>query len=92
VIWLEPPLTLTLWRLLRRTAARIVRRDELWGGNRETLRGAFVGRESLFVWTLRSRRSHRRTLPERYARHPQVTVLHLRSQRAVDELLAGVAS
>lgn len=41
VVWLDLPLRIWLPRLLRRTVRRIVRREELWNGNRETWRGAF---------------------------------------------------
>ena len=43
-------------RLWSRTVARIRDGTELWPGtgNRETLRGAFLTRESLFWWALRS--------------------------------------
>ena len=36
VVWLDQPLPLVLWRLWRRTIWRIVRREELWSGNRES--------------------------------------------------------
>ena len=87
VVWLDQPLPLILWRLWRRTYRRIRRREELWSGNRESWRGAFWGRESLFVWTIRSHFRKRRTLPERFARHPHLEVVRLRSPRAVERYL-----
>jgi adenylate kinase family enzyme len=89
VLWIELPLGLTLARLLRRTARRLAHREELWNGNRESFRAAFVGRESLFGWALHTRVVHRREFPARYARHPQLRVVHLWSSRAVAELLAA---
>ena len=42
LVWLDLPLPLVMARLLRRTARRIVTREDLWGtGNRETC-GPFV--------------------------------------------------
>jgi adenylate kinase family enzyme len=67
LVWLDQPLPFILARLLRRTLRRIVGRVELWNGNRESWRGAFVGRESLFAWTVRSHFRHRRRLPLRLA-------------------------
>jgi adenylate kinase family enzyme len=87
-VWLDQPLPLILWRLWRRTSRRIRRREELWSGNRETWRGAFWGRESLFVWTIRTYVRKRRTLPERFARHPHLEVVRLRSPREVKRYLA----
>jgi adenylate kinase family enzyme len=87
VVWLELPLALTLARLLRRTVRRLAFREELWNGNRESLRAAFVGRDSLFGWALHTRVVYRDEFPGRFARHPQLRVVHLRSSRAVAELL-----
>ena len=48
VVWLDPPLPTILGRVWARTLRRIRTREELWGGNRETWRGAFLSRDSLF--------------------------------------------
>ena len=88
VVWLDQPLPLILWRLWPRTYRRIRRREELWNGNRESWRGAFWGRESLFAWTIRSYFRKRRTFPAWFARHPQLRVVRLRSPREVERWLA----
>jgi adenylate kinase family enzyme len=87
VVWLDLPIRVWLPRLLRRTFRRIVRKEELWAGNRETLRGAFVGRDALIPWALRHYHRRRRLYPERLA--PFRTV-RLRSQREVDRFLADL--
>src|SRR6185503_2386216 len=46
VIWLDLPLPVKLWRLWGRTVPRIRDQTELWNGNHESWRGAFVGGES----------------------------------------------
>jgi adenylate kinase family enzyme len=84
VVWLDLPIRVWLPRLLRRTAGRIVRREELWAGNRETLRGAFLGRNALVPYSLRGFRRRRRRYPVELARFP---VLRLRSQREIDRFL-----
>lgn len=84
VVWLDPPLRTILWRLWRRTIRRIRRGDELWGGNRETWRGAFFSRNSLFVWALKTHRGRRRRYVERLARYETV---HLRSGRETEDWL-----
>jgi adenylate kinase family enzyme len=84
VVWLDLPLWLKLARTFRRTAARIVRREELWNGNRETIRAAFLGWDSLFAWLIRSHRRQRRELPVRLGRpglaHLQIVRLRTRSE------------
>ena len=59
-------------------------RQELWAGNRESLRTAIFSRDSLFLWALQTYRKLRRT----YAAvssdpaHAHLTVVRLRSPRA----------
>ncbi|MFN2520321.1 MAG: AAA family ATPase [Candidatus Limnocylindria bacterium] len=62
VVWLDYPLPLILFRLLRRIVARIRSGAELWPGtgNRETFRNAFLSTDSLFVWALRTHFVRRR--------------------------------
>lgn len=50
-VWLDMPLPLALGRVARRTASRLVRRTELWSGNRETLRNSVFCRDNLSTLT-----------------------------------------
>jgi adenylate kinase family enzyme len=68
VVWLDLPLALKLARTLRRTAGRIARREDLWNGNRESIRNAFFARDSLFSWLIKSHRRQRREVPARLSR------------------------
>ena len=63
VVFLDPALPVIVGRLLRRTLPEILRGKELWNGNRQTWRGAFGGRESLFAYALRRHGSIRRRVP-----------------------------
>jgi adenylate kinase family enzyme len=67
IVWLDLPLPLKLARLWRRTRRYMRDQQPLWNGNRQTWRAAFVGGESLFVWTLRSHFRHRREWPRTLA-------------------------
>ena len=80
IVWLDLPLRLALRRLWRRTLTRIRDNVELWSGNRESWRGGFWGRDSLFAWTLRSWVRHRRRWPRKFAGDPRVVRL-----RSVEE-------
>jgi hypothetical protein len=75
IVWLDPPLRVSLRRLWRRTLTRIRDDIELWSGNRESWRGGFWGRDSLFAWTLRSWLRHRREWPRKFAGDPRVVRL-----------------
>ncbi len=89
VVWLDLPMRTWLPRLLRRTVRRIVTREELWNGNRETLRGAVWGRGALIPYAFRSYARRRRLYPIELARYPLV---RLRSTADVERWLAGVSS
>ncbi|MDX6439780.1 MAG: hypothetical protein QOF45_2363 [Gaiellaceae bacterium] len=80
VVWLDLPVRIWLPRLVRRTTGRMIRREELWNGNRETVRNFIVSRDSLLWYALRNHPRHRRVYPERLAPY---NVVRLRSPRAV---------
>jgi adenylate kinase family enzyme len=92
VVWLDLPLRVCLRRLWARTSRRLRGQEELWNGNRESLRGAFWGRESLFWFAIRKHRSQRRDLPKLLAR-PELAhlqLVRLRTSREVTRWLAGL--
>jgi adenylate kinase family enzyme len=84
VVWLDLPMRTILPRLFRRTFDRVRNRVELWNGNRETWRGTFLSRESLFVWVLKTHWGRRRRYESRLARYKMV---RLRSSREVEAWL-----
>ena len=89
VVWLDLPIRVWLPRLVRRTLRRVYRREQLWNGNRESLLTAVWGRESLFVFALRSHFRRRREWPEALAPY---RVVRLRTVADVDAFLASAAT
>jgi len=89
IVWLDTPLRLNLARLGRRTFQRIRGDVELWNGNRESWRNAVWTRDSLFAWTIRSHRKHRREWPERFRELERggKRVVRLRSPEEVERWL-----
>jgi adenylate kinase family enzyme len=87
VVWLDLPLRVWLPRLLRRTAARIVRKQELWNGNRERWRDLLHPTNSVVIYALRNYRTTRRELEVELARF---NVLRLRSTAEVDRFLRSL--
>jgi adenylate kinase family enzyme len=83
VVWLDQPLPLVLWRLLRRTVSDVRTQRDLFNGNRQTWRYAFFVRDSLFSWAIRSHFRRRRTWPEKFAALPHLTLVRLRTPREV---------
>jgi adenylate kinase family enzyme len=84
VVWLDLPLRTVVPRLFRRTLHRIHTRAELWNGNRETWRDAFLSRDSLFLWVLKTHRGRRRRYESRFARYE---IVRLRSPREIEAWL-----
>jgi shikimate kinase len=87
IVWLDLPLHVWLPRLARRTWRRWSRRELLWNGNRESLRGAIWGRDSLFAYALRMHFRNRRELPDVLAK---LNVIRLRTPDEVAQFLDRV--
>jgi adenylate kinase family enzyme len=68
VVWMNLPLAVVLWRVIKRTIRRVVTREELFAGNRETFRNAVLSRDSLILWVIRTHRGRTRALREMLAR------------------------
>ena len=86
VVWLDPPFPTSFLRLLRRTLRRLRTREQLWGTtNRETFRGAFLSRDSVLLYSLRTYRSRQRQCREWIEGRPHV---RLRSAAEVERYLA----
>jgi adenylate kinase family enzyme len=87
VVWLDLPILACVWRMARRTARRLLTREELWNGNRENFYNAVLARDSLFRFALSTYRRRRREMPGRLRDRK---VVRLRSQREVDAWLASL--
>lgn len=88
LVWLDLPLPVVMWRLLRRTIKRAVTREELWGtGNRESLVNAF-SRNSILLYALKTHRRNR----ERFELEcgflaKEKRVVRLRSRRDIERFV-----
>ena len=92
LVWLDYPLWWSFWRLLVRSLRRLITQEPLWNGNKETLRGLFFSRDSLFLYIFKSyRRLHTiypRVLLESAYAHLQV--VRLRHPRQTNAWLATI--
>jgi adenylate kinase family enzyme len=94
VIWLNYPFGIAFWRVFSRTVKRIIRRDELFSGNRESFRLSFLSRDSLLWWVItthRRRRMQFRALFDEQA-FPNVSLLEFRHPRQAQEFLVSLAA
>lgn len=88
LVWLDYSLPVTFGRVFRRTISRIVSQEELWNGNRESLRIA-LSRDSILVWCLTAYGPNRRRFPAALAepQHAHLKVIHCRTTREADKWL-----
>jgi adenylate kinase family enzyme len=88
VVWLDYPRSVIMPRVLRRSLARTLRRERIFGGNVETVSGWF--RSDHPVWWAWSQHAARRAEIERRADDPgfaPLQVIRFRSPRAADRWL-----
>jgi adenylate kinase family enzyme len=96
IVWLDYPFALVLWRGVRRALRRIITRETLPHGNRETFRNTFLSRDSILLWIITTYDRRRREMLQLTAsgaypqadwvvlRHPRAAEAWLRTQPAVD--------
>jgi len=92
IVWLDFTLPVMFWRVSLRTFRRVVRRVELWHGNRESLRAALFSKDSIILWVLTTYKGRRRQLPEQFAlpEHAHLRVVRLTTPRMADAWLERV--
>jgi adenylate kinase family enzyme len=91
LVWLDLPLPLVMSRLLRRSLKRAVTREDLWGtGNRETLSNAFLSRNSILLYALKTHRRNRdRFASDCAALASEKRIVRLQSRRDVERFAAN---
>ena len=90
LVFLDLPYRTALRRVTWRTFRRVLSREELWNGNRETFRNSFLSRQSIVLWVITQHGKYRQKWPERYEALPHLEVVRLRSARAVREWLQSI--
>ena len=90
LVWLDLPLTVVMQRVVRRTVVRRLGRTVLWNGNQEPpLRTFFTDPDHSVRWAWRTRHATARRVAGAVTSRPDLTVVRLTSQPAVDGWLAG---
>ena len=86
ILWLDLALHLKLARATRRSLKRLRTKEELWNGNRESFRGAFLDKKGVVPYLIRSHFRHRHIIPT----HPAFDkVLRLRTPGEVHDWLSS---
>jgi len=88
-IWLNYSFPIVFSRVFRRTLRRSITGERLFAGNRESLAKAFLSRESILWWTIKThsglRREYRKLLSD--PRLADMERIELRHPREADALL-----
>lgn len=88
LVWLDLPIRVTMWRVVRRTVVRRLRRTELWNGNTEPpLWTFFTDHDHIVRWAWMHRHTLHERVPALAQAHPDLHVIRLRTQREVDTWL-----
>lgn len=92
LIWLDYPLRVIFSRLFRRTVRRVVGREELWGGNRESFREQFMSRDSLFYDAATTHNRRRAEFPVDLAKpaYAHLPLLRFRKPEETERWLARI--
>lgn len=93
IVWLDFPFLIVFGRALRRSVKRILTREPLFAGNRETLQKTFLSRESILLWVLRTYRRRRREYPSlfRQPSHSHLKIHRLHSPGEASRFLSAIA-
>ncbi len=92
VIWLNYSFRLVMWRALRRTIPRVFKGEELFSGNRESFKRAFISRNSMLWWVVTTFRRRRREYQAVFRRgdFPHLGVVELKRPADADRLLQSL--
>ena len=94
VVWLDLSKPVVMRQVVRRTLRRIVRREELWNGNRERPANLLKWdpEQSIIRWAWTTHEQVRRRYEQRLSdvRHQHLEFVRLRTRRAVTDWLAAV--
>ena len=64
IIWLNYSFPVVMYRALNRTFRRSIYKEPFYSGNQESLRRAFLSKDSILLWVLKTYHRRRREYPE----------------------------
>lgn len=94
VVWLDPPRRVVMRQLIARTLRRMITREELWNGNKESWRYLFCldPDRSVLVWAWTAHRKYAQRYAEaqRDPANQHLAFIRVPDRRAADRLVAGL--
>ncbi len=92
LVWLDLPVRVTMWRLMRRTVHRVRHRTELWAGNAEPpLRTILTEPNHIIRWAWRTRHDLRGQIAQARQERPELGLVRLRSPADADALVESLS-
>jgi adenylate kinase family enzyme len=94
IVWLDYSVPVVFGRALRRSVKRIVTREELFAGNRESFHKTFLSRDSILLWVVTTFKRRRREYPELFAEpeYQHLFIYRLPSPAAESRFLATISN
>jgi adenylate kinase family enzyme len=90
MVWIDPPTATVMWQVVRRTAVRRLRRQQLWNGNTEPpLWTVLTDREHIVRWAWQTRNKTAARVEKLRRRRPELPIVHLRRHATADRWLRG---
>lgn len=84
VIWLDYSLPLIMWRVIKRSLLRIIKKELLWADNKESLKKTFFSKESIILWAWQTyplrKKQYTELTSDPYYKHVQI----LRLQKPIE--------
>jgi len=89
VIYLDLPFYIVLYRIIRRSVVRGLKREELWAGNRESVWKHFFTRDSMILWTISSFHQIRERYTKAFAlpENSHIRFVRLRSRKETEDFI-----
>jgi adenylate kinase family enzyme len=92
IVWLDFAFVVVFYRALRRTVRRIVFREELFSGNRETFKGSFLSKDSILLWVLKTHFRWKRLYPDLFNKYENkhLKIIRLKNQKKTDKFIDSI--
>ena len=93
VVYLDLPLHIVLYRVLRRTLLYIFKGQLLWAGNKETFWRAFFSYDSIILWSLKTFFKNRKDylIVSKSSTYSHIKFVRLRSNKEIENFVAHLS-
>ena len=91
VVFLDLPFHIVLYRIIKRSLLRGIKKEELWHGNKETVWKHLFTRESMILWTIRTFHKNRKKYAELFEReeYSHIKFVRLCTRKEVESFVTS---